>query len=317
MAEATPQDRYLGKLLAEIPEPRIRPYLSAAKGNARQALARYFWNIELCRAFYPALHALEIGLRNALDRAVIRYLAEQKTRHGKMRNSRIDSWLTDTPTVIVHAGAQASVAHALDDLVPPNLDPLTSTRRPKTHGDLVAGLSFGFWTSLLADEYGPDAKTPAELSWHHSMQSVAFPGSTHIAMGTINRQFTAIRHFRNRVFHHEPIWPKYPNDDSPDQWYGKVLSALKLLGGPQAEVPPVLHGRPKELEVEESIAAMSERLDTTIETLLARAAEKADKKAKKAKKDENTPALSENTEPPTAPTDDSNTVATSPAVPMD
>lgn len=315
MAEATPQDRYLGKLLAEIPEPRIRPYLNAAKGNSRRALAHYFWNIELCRAFYPALHALEIGLRNAVDRAVIRFLTEHKTRHGKTRNPRIDSWLTDIPTVIVHAGAQASIARTLDDLVPLAQVGQPSGRRPKAHGDLVASLSFGFWTSLLADEYGPDADTPVDLAWHTSMQSVAFPGSTHIPMSTINRQFTAIRHFRNRVFHHEPIWPKYSNEDSPDQSYGKVLGALKLLGGPQAEVPPVLHGRPKELDVETSVAAMGERLEQTVETLLARAAEKAAKKAKiKAKQS----ASNESNEAASATGDHATEMAAKdPAVPLD
>lgn len=70
---------------------------------------------------------------------------------------------------------------------------------------MVAGVSYGFWTSLLDRGYGNSIwtdKNPAVLVQR------AFPfAPLHFQMrGRVHERFNTIRSLRNRVFHFEPIW---------------------------------------------------------------------------------------------------------------
>ncbi len=283
------QDRLIGLLLAELPEQRLGPYLRDAKGNARRALALYYWNIEACRAFYPALQALEVGLRNGLDKAIVRYVADKRLLTGRAPHPEIQSWLTaDQSSLIVHEDARRAVASAVDGVLPKDSQGKV-VRHNKNHGDLVAKLSFGFWVSLLAEEYDAAYRYPAALAWWPSHQAVAFPASTGIDMRSINRQFSEIRHFRNRVFHHEPIWPKYPTQPTVDQRYTTIMDALRLIGGAQSQIPPILHGRPAEFDAK--IEEMEGRLKAAVEVQLERASRKAKEKEERKRKREEEKAL--------------------------
>lgn len=280
VSASSAQARYLAGLIAEIPEARIQPYLRVAKGDTQRALAYYYYNVELCRAFYPALHALEVALRNALDKAIQRYLSEHSILAARVPNPLLRSWLTMDPTLVVHTGAQASVRRAVGELLPKGAD-----SPKKVHGDLVAALSFGFWTSLLAEAYDSDAVPPVDLAWWPAMKNVAFPSATEVTMPMISRQFVSIRHFRNRVFHHEPIWPKNAHQPTPSERYGEIVQSLRWIGGSQAELPPTLHGRPPELEMDPALTAMEGRLISSVDTLLERAARKSmEREARKAKR---------------------------------
>ncbi|MFZ5623234.1 MAG: hypothetical protein ACOY71_02225 [Gemmatimonadota bacterium] len=61
------QEAHLGRIRAQISEARLTPYRKAEKGTLLHALARYFWNVELCQTYYHVLQALEVTLRNRLD----------------------------------------------------------------------------------------------------------------------------------------------------------------------------------------------------------------------------------------------------------
>ncbi|MBM7331223.1 hypothetical protein JS562_50815 [Agrobacterium sp. S2] len=50
---------------------RFQKYVNAAGGDARLAIDLYEWNAELASAFLRDLGHLEIGLRNAYDRALL------------------------------------------------------------------------------------------------------------------------------------------------------------------------------------------------------------------------------------------------------
>ncbi len=289
VSDTSPQARYVNALLAELPSARMQPYLRLAKGDTRRALAYYHWNVEACRAFYPALQTLEITLRNALDYRIGQVIVHNRLLDGRTHHPDVQSWLTVTKSLIAHPGAQVTVAQAVHDIVPYDS---TGKVRPhrKNHGDLVAKLPFGFWTSLLADEYGAAATQPVDLAWHDEAKHLVFPGATGISMPDINTRFKHIRHFRNRVFHHEPIWSKPTPLDKPvavnthpeiNDAYADIMTALRYLGGPHAQLAPVLHGRPTEFDMPPSVEKMEARLDAAVEVLLARAAARAAKKARK------------------------------------
>ncbi len=64
-------------------------------------------------------------------------------------------------------------------------------------------LTLGFWTGLFRKEYAP--------LWHSHIKGV-FPClvARDRTPQFVFRRLTKIRLFRNRVFHHEPIW-HWPN----------------------------------------------------------------------------------------------------------
>lgn len=55
---------------------RLHPYLVAA-GNLDEAMLLYDWNNQVSAAFYESLHYLEVGLRNAFDQTLTRWVDDQ------------------------------------------------------------------------------------------------------------------------------------------------------------------------------------------------------------------------------------------------
>ncbi|HEU4643405.1 MAG TPA: hypothetical protein VFS44_13195 [Gemmatimonadaceae bacterium] len=102
------QEAYLGRLRFQLTEARLTPYLKKARGDVDCALARYYWNIRLCKAFYPLLQELEIALRNNLDRAFA-------AAHHVTRYRDVVSWLDSTPVVVVHKEGQEDIARAKEN----------------------------------------------------------------------------------------------------------------------------------------------------------------------------------------------------------
>jgi hypothetical protein len=79
----------------------------------------------------------------------------------------------------------------------------TSKKQTKSidnnHSRIIATLTLGFWTSLFRNEYAP--------LWHKHLKEL-FPNllSKHRTPKYIFEKLRSVRDFRNRVFHHEPIW---------------------------------------------------------------------------------------------------------------
>jgi len=93
--------------------------------------------------------------------------------------------------------------------------------KPST-AEVVAGLSFGFWTSLLGKKY--------DRTFWRSALNQAFPEYARLTGGNISRptaagKFDEIRTFRNRVFHHEPIFRRKSLQDD----YDRLLEAVSWM----------------------------------------------------------------------------------------
>ena len=271
------QDSYIGQLVQQITPTRLAPYLHAASGDSSLALARYYWNAELCRSYYPILQALEVALRNNLDRAC----AKRFPTLGQYEH--INSWIDRKPRVAVHTGAEGSIGDAKSKLIK---DPTTGVWRRdyRNHNDLVAAMSFGFWIALLTTAYEhPGIKgvalwnrdTAAEAG---SFERQVFPNAKGETMSSIRSTFNQLRHFRNRVFHHEPVWQKRPQQASPKDRYDALCKALRWLGGGQSQVPPALHKAPDMFDADVQVPLMRSRLIETIDTIIDRARPKKDPK---------------------------------------
>jgi hypothetical protein len=156
---------------------RLRPYLAAAGGDTHNGLRLYTWNSEISGAFYESLHYVEIGLRNAMDRQLTRWAIVQ----GARRPWYLEPAINLTPST----RRRITVARAN----------ATQGRTVEIHGKVVAELTFGFWWSLLADEYN-------RRLWQPCLRG-AFDGS--VRRAHLHSELNELRLLRNRIAHHEPI----------------------------------------------------------------------------------------------------------------
>lgn len=105
------------------------------------------------------------------------------------------------------------------------------------HGKVVAELSFGFWWSLLADEYN---RTLWEPCLRH-----AFDGR--VRRRRLHRELDELRRLRNRIAHHEPI---HARDLATDMerlvdTAGRISAVLRDHVEQTTRVPEVLAVRPE------------------------------------------------------------------------
>lgn len=145
----------------------------------------YFWNVALSEALYPGLAALEITLRGSIHDALT-------AREGT------DMWfrgLLEPRQLRDYASAYLTLYERLK-------------RNTPTSDQIVAELTFGFWTTLLSQPYHQSLWVPRGTQ----LVKTVFP---HLSPTPNNRHFVHQRYndlrlLRNRVMHHEPIWHR-PN----------------------------------------------------------------------------------------------------------
>lgn len=150
---------------------RFAPYLQRAGYKYEYAFNLYLYNARLSKAFLFPLHILEVTLRN------------------RMNSIFISEHQQDWPHQISFRSCLSSEAlNSLD----------TAISRANTHrtDDIVATLSFDFWSNLFRPEYDRDF-------WQKHMSSL-IPSFT-ISRRDFQRKIKDINHFRNRIAHHEPI----------------------------------------------------------------------------------------------------------------
>lgn len=179
--------------------PRFAVYLHAANHNRRNALELYEWNTAISAAFQHDLAHLEVGLRNAYDRALtaatpdghphwvfdpVRFFPPhiQKAANGV----RYDANET----------ARRKLAAAVREAASPGPGRRASARHGQPPpGKVIAELSFGFWRYL-------SAKRHDEHLWVPHLHKAFQPGVSRRAVdGPVGRLHT----LRNRVAHHEPL----------------------------------------------------------------------------------------------------------------
>ncbi|WP_245372944.1 hypothetical protein [Crossiella equi] len=157
-----------------LSEPRMTPYLSMA-GDRATALKLYEWSARTSAAAFELVGHVEVLLRNALDACLREHFDED--RRG------IPWFLLPLP-----GGEDAAQAIAVVR------ERLRQENREYRH-QVIAGLSFGFWTGLLGPKY--------EELWRAGLRH-AFPGSD----GTRKQVVAAaerVRKFRNRLAHHDSV----------------------------------------------------------------------------------------------------------------
>lgn len=272
MALTKTQEAYLGRAAAAVGPSRLEPYLQKEGRDLLRALARYHWNVELCKAFYPVLQALEVTLRNGIDAVAV---SAFPVRPSSLDYNIIRSWLTRTNSVVVHPGGRDDVRRAMTKLAS-----TSQAQAKKNHNDLVAALSFGFWVGMLESTYDAPGTNGVFLWPVH--WSTVFPSARDIATGDIRLTFTQLRHFRNRVFHHEPIWQKRAMDVAPTARFDQAVQALRWMQPTQAQLVVRMHATLADLTDDDAIERRVESLLAAMDSASKAAAKAAaDKQARK------------------------------------
>ena len=159
-------------------------------------VARYLYNIEICKSLYPSLHIFEITLRNVLDKALADY-------------AKCQNWY---------------------DILPLNIESKNKVEEAKrkikkhgksiTHDRIISELTLGFWTTFLTTKYSQNA-----------FQSVIIKKcfnkvpNNQRSIKALQRIFEKMRLLRNRVSHYERLihWK-----DLKDQ-HLQLLECIKWL----------------------------------------------------------------------------------------
>jgi hypothetical protein len=172
-------------LLDVFPEARMAPYHKSGE-SFEQAFTRYQWNIRLAEAMVPALHYLEVSLRNRLNTLIGLHYGHD--------------WLIKRPAILLSEEQK----RILDDMRDRHL---REKRKEPNHDDLVARMSFGFWYAYFHKRFDP-------IIWHRkkAMETVfpCLPPERRLR-GYVQPRLGAIKDMRNRIAHHEPVWNTKPS----------------------------------------------------------------------------------------------------------
>jgi len=197
------------RLLPLISAARLSTYQTACAGDLTQAMRLYAWNIEASAAAWGGFCVLEVSLRNSINMQLESF------------TGRADWW--SSLQVVLHAEQSDAISAASLGGASP--------------GSVVASLTFGFWTSLLANRYHKALWVPAV--------HLAFPGYSG-RRGALQQELESLRRLRNRIAHHEPVFNR---DLAADH-----RSVLRVLGwiSPAAQawvehdsrLPAVIAARP-------------------------------------------------------------------------
>ena len=154
---------------------RMQKYLRACGGDQSKAMLLYSYNAHLSQAFFGVVSLFEVVLRNAINDHYLQTLGAD--------------W------IVKQAIPNGLLEHEADEVA------FTKNAYDKenmySHDKMVGSFTFGFWTYLFTKRnYKIGGKTLLQI----------FPNR---AKGTTQKMvysdITAIREFRNRITHHEPI----------------------------------------------------------------------------------------------------------------
>ena len=187
------------------------------------SVARYLWNLALCSTLQPALHTLEVTVRNHLFTVSRRIVDEAALSFDTVR-----CWLDAKPSLLADRERKAVEQAKVK---------LRSRKRPVTEGRLVSVLGFGFWVSLCKRPY-EQGRADGPCLW----PELATKGFPHLARtkrtrSQIFRALDPLRALRNRVSHHEPVWDRKLDRSHQDlldviAWINSDLAATLRVHSP-------------------------------------------------------------------------------------
>lgn len=188
---------------------RLKKYLTACGGDTAKALILYRQNVKLCQKFYGMLNIFEVILRNAINEHYKAYFNDSDWIRSQLAPGRMLS------------------QHPQKSVVDKIIADLTAVGR-YTNDRVVSSVTFGFWTYLFT-------KKPFRLGGQSLLK--IFPAkTTGLGQRAIYNELMAVKNFRNRIAHHEPIC--FDSNGSKSNGFAKehydlIVRYVNFLGYPE------------------------------------------------------------------------------------
>jgi len=186
---------HLTHFLAPARIARYRSFLNL-KTDA-QVYRAYSWNYALSAMVFPLLGCIEMHLRDAIHQVMSQRYAPIGTKHHDY------PWYDDTQPQHYPFSKQAKMS--IDGILL-NKKTLARKRPAPTTDDVIADLTFGFWTNFFRTLSPIDAPSvvPRILPFH-PIQNPKKWGSP-VNRHELGSHLQIANMFRNRVAHHEPLF---------------------------------------------------------------------------------------------------------------
>lgn len=150
---------------------RFSTYLLWAEGDVALGERLYTYNVQLSADCYGSLHMLEVALRNKVDEALtLAYGAGWLYSHAVLSDTYQQGCVTSAHQTLLRGGKAA------------------------THSQMVAELSFGFWSSVFGRSSNHLWITLRPIFQIQSLKRA-----------TVSQKLRDLRRLRNRIAHYEPI----------------------------------------------------------------------------------------------------------------
>lgn len=208
----------LEKLHRVLSRERMATYIVAAGHDEQRAARLYLWNGQVGEAFHLPIQAVEVGLRNAINEAFTASFGVQW-------------WSAPAFTAVADGERKSDLEQCRRRIVNRGLS--------MCNGQVVAGLSFGFWVGMLQKRYNPTV-----WAGHAKFAFTNLPQGR--ARQSIEQETRHILTLRNRIWHREPIFKRNLSDD-----HRRVMQLLGWLCPtklswirPHCRVPALLRLKP-------------------------------------------------------------------------
>lgn len=196
-----------------------------AQATVEDALDLYVWNLRVSAALQGPLHLLEVCLRNALhlnltlgfkgdwidDPGFIHACVQAQyptPQPGQKQNRPGPDLLKDIHKVRNRVAAQLAKKNARAARAGQ-----APVKAAVTLNDVVAGLDFGFWTTLLDSRFEQSLWRPI---LYHAFPHYAKITGNPLSRSAVEKRFNDLRDLRNRVMHHEPLFHRNVAQDFTD-----------------------------------------------------------------------------------------------------
>lgn len=189
-----------------VSRERLEGFREQPDETDKRLIARYLLNAALTEALHPLLHAVEVVLRNRIDRAAAARFPTDPARRTTYRD--YPSWLDAAPGLLTdghRAHVEDAKAKVFRDLRRRYGPQAAASARMLRPGRLVAALPFGFWVYLFDPVYSGSRDARGAL-WPEVLPAV-FPARPGVSVGEVRRRRRHLLVVRNRVMHHERIHP--------------------------------------------------------------------------------------------------------------
>jgi hypothetical protein len=208
----------IAAILSAISPDRFKTYLAAAGHCRQRALKLYLWNARLGEAFHLPIQAVEVALRNSISLALSRVFTANWWECKDLFDLLDDDRRADLALVFRRIRNRELELHT---------------------GQVVAGLSFGFWVGMLDGRYNPPI-------WGGQLRTAfpSFPADR--ARKNLHARVRRVGTLRNRIFHHEPLIGRNNLSDFSDlitllEWISPEKTAWIR---PHCRVPQIVRERP-------------------------------------------------------------------------